>query len=183
MKLFIFFTILLNYSVSIYGDIPPIQETDANVFGHVIGKEDGEHIPFINVIIEGTRIGAITDATGHYMLTNLPEGKNKLVVKGMGYETAKVEFEIEAGQSLEINVEIEYRGVDIDEIVVTSSPTARGFRYQPDNIYMGEDLQRRSEISFGDMLDGEPGIAMRSMGPTPSRPVIRGLDGDRILIL
>ena len=183
MKLFIFFTILLNYTISIYGDIPPIQETDANVFGHVIGKEDGEHIPFINVIIEGTRIGAITDATGHYMLTNLPEGKNKLVVKGMGYETAKVEFEIEADQSLEINVEIEYRGVDIDEIVVTSSPTARGFRYQPDNIYIGEDLQRRSEISFGDMLDGEPGIAMRSMGPTPSRPVIRGLDGDRILIL
>ena len=33
------------------------------------------------------------------------------------------------------------------------------------------------------MLDGEPGIAMRSFGPAPARPVIRGFDGDRVLIL
>lgn len=174
---------LLYNSVNIYGDIPEKPGTDANVYGHVLSSEDGEHIPFINVIIEGTRLGAITDATGHYLLTNLPEGRHTLVVKGMGYETSRVEFEISAGQSLEINVEVDYKGIDMDEIVITSSPTARGFRYQPDNVYLGEELQKRAEISFGEMLDGEPGIAMRSMGPTPSRPVIRGLDGDRILIL
>jgi iron complex outermembrane recepter protein len=48
------------------------RNTDANVFGHVVSAEDGTHIPFINVVIEGTRIGTITDASGHYMLTNLP---------------------------------------------------------------------------------------------------------------
>ncbi|HSW67036.1 MAG TPA: carboxypeptidase-like regulatory domain-containing protein, partial [Bacteroidales bacterium] len=48
-------------------DRPP---TDANVFGHVTSR--GEHIPFISVMIEGTTIGTSTDATGHFMLLNLP---------------------------------------------------------------------------------------------------------------
>ncbi len=159
------------------------RDTDANVFGHVVSVEDNEHIPFINVLIEGTRIGTITDASGHYILTNLPEGAHTLVVKGMGYETKSVDFEISANQSLEIDVEVHYTGVDLDEVVITASPTASGFRYQPDMTYMGEDLQRRSEVSFGEMLNGEPGVAMRSMGSSPARPVIRGMDGDRILVL
>ena len=164
-------------------DIPGLYETDANVFGHVVSAEDGEHIPFINVIIEGTRIGTITDASGHYILTNLPVGRHTLVVRGMGYETRSVVFEISANQTIEVDVEVYYRGLDIDEIIITSSPTASGFRYQPDMAYMGEDLQKRSEVSFGEMLNNSPGIAMRSLGSSPARPVIRGMDGDRILVL
>ncbi len=174
--LLIAFTLLI---ISVHGE----EETDANVFGHVVSTEDGEHIPFINVIVEGTRIGTITDASGHYIMTNLPVGRHTLSVKGMGYETKSIEFEIFENQTLEIDFEIEYLGVDLEEIVITASPTASGFRYQPDMTYMGESLQKRSEVSFGEMLNGEPGVAMRSFGSAPARPVIRGMDGDRILIL
>ena len=41
----------------------------------------------------------------------------------------------------------------------------------------------KSEASLGELLKTEPGVAQRSLGPAPSRPVIRGLDGDRVLIL
>ena len=184
MRIFFVSAVILCFgTISLHSHDDPDKPTDANIFGHVICLSDGQHIPFINIMIQGTRIGTVTDATGHYMLTNLPEGKHTLVVRGMGYETGRVTFNIREKQSLEINIEIEYSGVNLEEIVITSSPTARGFRYQPDNVYLGEELQRRAEISFGEMLNGEPGIAMRSNGPTPSRPVIRGLDGDRILIL
>lgn len=157
--------------------------TDANVFGHVVSAGEGEHIPFINLVIEGTRIGTITDVSGHYMLTNLPVGRHTLTVKGMGYVSQSIEFEISANQTIEIDFEVEYVGLNLDEIVITSSPTASGFRYQPDMTYMAEALQRRSEVSFGEMLNGSPGIAMRSLGSVPARPVIRGMGGDRILIL
>ncbi len=153
------------------------------VRGQVTTKEEGETVPFINIMIDGTRIGTFTDAAGYFELKNVPDGENTLLVKGMGFEVARIDFSISSDEEIKMDVKIEYKGIDLEEIVVTSSPTARGFRYQPDNVYLGEDIQRRAEISFGEMLDGEPGIAMRSMGPTPSRPVIRGLDGDRILIL
>lgn len=157
--------------------------TDANVFGHVISIENGEHVPFINVLIKDTRIGTITDASGHYMLTNLPLGKHTLLVTGMGFENMEIDFEISSNQILEIDIEISSVGINLDEIVITSSPTSSGYRYQPDMTFLGEDLQKRSEVSFGEMLNNSPGIAMRSMGSSPARPVIRGMDGDRILVL
>ena len=38
-------------------------------------------------------------------------------------------------------------------------------------------------MSLGATLENQPGIASRSFGPAPARPVVRGLDGDRVLIL
>lgn len=157
--------------------------TDANIFGHVIDAETGEHLPFVNLIIRGTRIGTITDATGHFMLTNLPVGSHTLVASSLGYATAEVEFVAVAQATREVDVIISSVGIDLSEIVLTSSPTASGFRYQPDAVFLGEQLQRRSEASFGEMLNGQPGVAMRSFGSAPARPVIRGMDGDRILVL
>ncbi|MDX9768858.1 MAG: TonB-dependent receptor [Tenuifilaceae bacterium] len=158
-------------------------KTDANIFGHIISTADGEHIPFINVLVKGSRIGTITDASGHYILTNIPIGEHTLIVTGMGFETKAIDFSIQAKQTIEIDVEVVPTDINLDAIVITSSPTASGFRYQPDMSYMGEELQKRSEISFGEMLNNSPGVAMRSMGSTPARPVIRGMDGDRILVL
>jgi iron complex outermembrane receptor protein len=158
-------------------------KTDANIFGHIISIADGEHIPFINVLVKDSRIGTITDASGHYILTNIPIGEHTLIVTGMGFETKAIDFSIQAKQTIEIDVEVVPTDINLDAIVITSSPTASGFRYQPDMSYMGEELQKRSEISFGEMLNNSPGVAMRSMGSTPARPVIRGMDGDRILVL
>ena len=157
--------------------------TDANIFGHVIDNETGEHLPFVNLLIKGTRIGTITDATGHYILTNLPPGNHTLVAQSMGFARAEVEFEATKDQTIEVDVYLTSTGINLDEVVLTSSPTQSGFRYQPDAVFLGEKLQRRSEPSFGEMLNGQPGVAMRSFGSAPARPVIRGMDGDRILIL
>lgn len=181
LPLFLFFLFGLHTLLANPNEQRP--RTDANIFGHVIDAKTGEHVPFVHLIIKNTRIGTITDATGHYLLTNLPEGKLTLVVQSMGYKTTEKEFEAIANVTHEVDVVIEPTSINLAEIVLTASPTASGFRYQPDAVFTGEKLQRRSEPSFGEMLNGQPGVAMRSMGSAPARPVIRGLDGDRILVL
>jgi iron complex outermembrane receptor protein len=45
------------------------------------------------------------------------------------------------------------------------------------------ELRKRREITLGDTLRSEPGVQSSSFGPNASRPVIRGLDGDRIRVL
>ena len=47
----------------------------------------------------------------------------------------------------------------------------------------GRELQKRRESSIGDTLQTEAGITSSSFGPSGGRPMIRGLDGDRIRIL
>lgn len=45
------------------------------------------------------------------------------------------------------------------------------------------ELTQRNPISIGDALEYQPGVAKRSFGPGSGRPVIRGFDGDRVLVL
>jgi iron complex outermembrane receptor protein len=45
------------------------------------------------------------------------------------------------------------------------------------------ELKKRRESTLGDTLKNEAGVQSSSFGPNASRPVIRGLDGDRIRIL
>ena len=47
----------------------------------------------------------------------------------------------------------------------------------------GFELQREGTGTPGSLLEGLPGVAFRSMGPASGRPIIRGFDGDRVLIL
>lgn len=47
----------------------------------------------------------------------------------------------------------------------------------------GKDLQKKRQTSIGDTLSTEAGVQSTNFGPNASRPVIRGLDGDRIRVL
>lgn len=47
----------------------------------------------------------------------------------------------------------------------------------------GQELIKKRQTSIGDTLQSEAGIQSTSFGPSSSRPVIRGLDGDRVRIL
>lgn len=47
----------------------------------------------------------------------------------------------------------------------------------------GNELKKRRESTLGDTLRSEPGVQSTSFGPNASRPIIRGLDGDRIRVL
>lgn len=74
----------------------------------------------------------------------------------------------------------------IEEIIVSATdPMGRG----RDSIAQGvaiitsDELNRHRSASLGDTLDHMPGMSQSSFGPVASRPVIRGLGGDRIRIL
>lgn len=47
----------------------------------------------------------------------------------------------------------------------------------------GHELTKKRQTSIGDTLGTLPGVQSTSFGPNASRPVIRGLDGDRIRVL
>lgn len=91
-----------------------LNDSDANVFGHVLDKKTGEHLPFINVLLKGTTIGTTTDNSGHYFLKNLPEGKFTLEYKALGYKTISKEVTLKKGKTLEINVELEEDQIALD---------------------------------------------------------------------
>jgi iron complex outermembrane recepter protein len=69
------------------------------------------------------------------------------------------------------------------EVTVTGNPLGATDPIAPTAQYSGTGLLLRSKSTFGETLDGTPGISSTYFGPNASRPIIRGLDGDRIRIL
>ncbi|MDT7833899.1 TonB-dependent receptor [Aquabacterium sp. OR-4] len=68
-------------------------------------------------------------------------------------------------------------------VLITGNPLGATQLVQPAEVLTGEALARRRAATLGDTLSGLPGVAASGFGPQASRPVIRGLDGDRIRLL
>ncbi len=71
-------------------------------------------------------------------------------------------------------------------VVITASPFKDRNELkmaQPISVLEGDNLRRKREVSLGDTLANELGVASSSFGPGAGRPIIRGLDGPRIRVL
>src|SRR5687768_9949395 len=68
-------------------------------------------------------------------------------------------------------------------ITATGAEQAVSSSIQSVEVIGSVDLAKKSPVSLGEALDGELGISKRSFGPGTARPVIRGFDGDRVLVL
>ncbi len=69
------------------------------------------------------------------------------------------------------------------EIIITGNPLGREQATAPVSAMGGTDLLERGQSSLGETLNGLPGVSSTYFGPNASRPIIRGLDGDRIRVL
>jgi iron complex outermembrane recepter protein len=75
--------------------------------------------------------------------------------------------------------------IDLDTISVTGNPlgVSSDQLAVPVTVLNGAELNLRRASSLGDTLDGIPGVSATHFGPNASRPIIRGLDADRIKIM
>ncbi len=71
----------------------------------------------------------------------------------------------------------------LPEVTVTGNPLGATDLITPGASLAGDALLFRSQTTLGETLNGLPGVSSTYFGPNASRPVIRGLDGDRIRIL
>ncbi len=71
----------------------------------------------------------------------------------------------------------------LDTVVVTANPLGATELIAPVDQLNAHELLLRGQSTLGETLNGMPGVSSTYFGPNASRPVIRGLDGDRISLL
>ncbi len=99
----------------------PLSATDdIHIFGHVVDR-NGNHIPFANVLVSGTTIGAACDMTGHYMITGIEPGKYILVARAVGYVQEEIEINIGPGESQEVNFTLREDYIGIEQVVISAN--------------------------------------------------------------
>ncbi|WP_439128709.1 carboxypeptidase-like regulatory domain-containing protein, partial [Polaribacter sp.] len=99
-----------------------IAQNKGTLQGLLTDKEtNNEPLPFANVVIKGTTIGATTDFDGKYSI-KVPAGTHVVQFSFLGYKTIEKTFTIKKDETLTINQLMSAEeGVSLDEIVVKSA--------------------------------------------------------------
>jgi len=71
----------------------------------------------------------------------------------------------------------------LPEVTITGNPLGATDLVAPAEALTGAELLLRAQSTLGETLDGTPGVSSSYFGPNASRPIIRGLEGDRIRVL
>lgn len=138
--------------------------TDANILGHVINSKTGEHIAYANVQIEGTTIGAVTDATGHFHIANCPEGTCDVVVRLVGFRQASHRVTMTAQQTVELEFALQPDAVALNQVVVTATQHAVSRMETPSvvGVIDRRQLEATSAVNLGEGLKYQTGVCVEN---------------------
>lgn len=162
-------------------------QTDAHLTGHVIDEQTGEHLPFVNVQLKGTNIGTVTDESGHYLLTNMPLGKQIIVFSYVGYETEELPVNIEKDKTVELKAVIHEASQILNNVVVTANRYATKAQEAATivNVLSPQLFETTAATCVADALNFQPGLRVENTcancGKTDLR--INGLQGQYTQIL
>ena len=152
--------------------------------GHVVDAESGEAVAWTTVVVEGLERARVSDAEGFFFFPNLPSGIHDLQTLHVGYHEARFEVEVVAGDTTHVDLAIGHHHLELQSIIIEGrSGRPLSPLETPEVIFSGSTLRQNLSRTIAETIDSEPGIALRSMGPAPARPVLRGLGGDRLLVL
>lgn len=152
------------------------------VTGTIRDADTGEPVGWAQILLVEAGRSTEADETGSFVLRNLPEGLYTMNVYRIGYNPFETRIEIRPGETIEIGIELTISPLESGEIIVEESSDV-GSLTEPVLAVDGQYLRQNLGTTIAETIDGEPGVAMRSMGPAPARPVLRGLGGDRLLVL
>jgi iron complex outermembrane receptor protein len=149
--------------------------------GRLLNSLSGDPIPGATVLLEELRRTTTSGADGTFTFTDVPPGTYHLSVRSAGYSSRRAEVSVPQSTAMDIAIDPE---LHFEEVVSVAAEARSQFEaFQPTSVLAGQELTKDLGPSLGVTLENQPGVASRSFGPAPARPVVRGLDGDRVLIL
>jgi iron complex outermembrane recepter protein len=171
--------LLFTYSFGIEAQSP----TPGTIEGRVVSNT-GAPAAGAQVTLLQARRRTTTDAAGAFRFANVAPGRHLISVESTRFGTGVAEINVAAGQAVSVEIALEL-AVHSEQIVVSAGGESRTIAevYQPVDVLGAEELTLRLGPSLGETLNQQPGVTSTYFGPASSRPIIRGLGGDRIRVL
>lgn len=180
-KLFIF-AILAAFA---FQSLPAIAQTQqgGSIKGRIVYAEDSTPLHGAVVQISQLHRKVETGEDGNYEFSNVPPGNYSILVHLEGFPDQAQTVTLAAGAAASLDFTMRLSGVK-EQVTVTASGAEQSTFDALQSVSTVDSLKilERASTSLGEVLDGQPGVSKRSFGPGNSRPVIRGFDGDRVLV-
>jgi iron complex outermembrane recepter protein len=155
----------------------------ATVRGTVTMEPSG--MPARNAVVSIAELkkSVLTDENGAFELHIAPPGRYQLIAHlDRVPDAVKTVLIVGGNQTVDFQLTLAPLSDQVT-VTATGSPEAVASSYHSVTSVGVLDLAQRNPISIGEALEYQLGVAKRSFGPGSGRPVIRGFDGDRVLVL
>jgi iron complex outermembrane receptor protein len=125
-----------------------------------------------------------TDEKGVFEFQQVPPGRYTVLAHLEGFPDDVRSVTVPASGAATLDFTLRLTGPR-EQITVTATGSEQSTfeAFQAVTTLDTNKIAEESHPSLGEVLDKEPGVAKRSFGPGSARPVIRGFDGDRVLVL
>ena len=164
-------------------DVESASDTTQSLEGEVTEERSHARLSGVRVQIKGVERSVRTDANGRFKFDAVPEGQQTLQFLKVGYQQFEQVVNVNASTP-HLKVELAALSFQLQTIrVYGSNRSLSQFEETTDLALDEEELQRRLGMTLATTLADEIGVSQRTMGRAVARPVIRGLGGDRLLIL
>lgn len=162
----------------------PVKPVDrVSLTGKITDIVTGEVLVGASVYLPDLRIGATSNAQGVYSFKNIPAGKHLVEISFTGYTSLIETIDLNSVSQKDFTLTRSY--VENEAVTVTGVSAATSVRRTPVpvNIVKKEELFRSASTNLIDALSHTPGVAQVSTGPAISKPFIRGLGYNRVVIV
>ncbi len=155
-----------------------------SIKGIVVDVETNLPVSEANLTLIDYKRSAVSNKNGEFVISDVGMGEYVLKVTHVGYKENTLNISVSGQEGKSLVVYLIPKIIEISPVVVTDFHTHTKFDdlSELSNVLKGKELQKELGITLAATLKNETGLAIRSMGPAPARPVIRGLGGDRVLI-
>ena len=157
-------------------------QTGTTLSGRVTQGDNNQPMAGALVVIDELRREVTAGEDGVYRFEGVPPGSYHVGVRAEGYSTKRTEVTV-ATQPVTLDLAVDF-DLHFAEVLSVSPEARPQFEsYQATTVLAGQELAKNLESTVGATLADSPGVALREFGPGPARPVIRGMDGDRVSVL
>jgi len=153
------------------------------ITGSVVDAISGEPIAGALIRLPDISRQTITNEKGQFVLGQVPAGHHVLELSALGFSVRVEHFELKAdlGWDFRLNPNVtENAGV-----IITGVGTATTIRKTPVAVstLQRQALMQSAATNIVDAMTALPGISAVSTGPAISKPIIRGLGANRIVVM
>ncbi|HRZ98316.1 MAG TPA: carboxypeptidase-like regulatory domain-containing protein, partial [Paludibacter sp.] len=153
-----------------------------NLYGKITSK-NGEPVAGVSVYFPELKTGTVTDIAGKYAIENLPKRNMLIQVSALGYKmlAENIDLKTITYKDFVLSESI----IEINEVVVTGQSGATQMIKMPNpmSIITQNELQQHASTNIIDAISSQPGISQITTGSGISKPVIRGLGYNRVVVI